>query len=36
LRPIQEGLDYWQEHRSSSATGSGGHAPGLSSDNVPT
>jgi hypothetical protein len=28
LRPIQDGLDYWQEHRSSAATGSGGSAPG--------
>jgi hypothetical protein len=28
LRPIQDTLDYWQEHRSSAVTGSGGSAPG--------
>jgi hypothetical protein len=28
LRPIQDGLDDWQEHRSSANTGSGGSAPG--------
>jgi hypothetical protein len=27
LRPIQDGLDYWQEHRSSARTDSGGSAP---------
>jgi hypothetical protein len=26
--PIQDGLDYWQEHRRSAATGLGGPAPG--------
>jgi hypothetical protein len=31
LRPIQDGLGSWQEHRSSAATGSGGPAPGLAS-----
>jgi hypothetical protein len=30
LRPIQDGLDYWQEHRSSPDTVSGGSAPGRS------
>jgi hypothetical protein len=28
LRPIQDGPDLWQEHRSSAATDSGGSAPG--------
>jgi hypothetical protein len=28
LRPIQDGLDYWEEHRSSGASGSGGPEPG--------
>jgi hypothetical protein len=28
LRPIQGGLEYWQEHKSSADTGSGGSAPG--------
>jgi hypothetical protein len=28
LRSTQDGLDYWQEHRSSVVTGSGGPAPG--------
>jgi hypothetical protein len=27
LRPIQDGSDQWEEHRSSAATGSGGPAP---------
>jgi hypothetical protein len=27
LRPIQDGLDYWQEHRSSANTDPGGSAP---------
>jgi hypothetical protein len=27
LRPIQDGSDQWEEHRSSAATVSGGHAP---------
>jgi hypothetical protein len=27
-RPIQDDLDYWQEHKSSAATGLGGAAPG--------
>jgi hypothetical protein len=28
LRPIQERLDYWEEHRSSVHTGLSGSAPG--------
>jgi hypothetical protein len=28
LRPIQDGLDYWEEDRSSAATASGVPAPG--------
>jgi hypothetical protein len=28
LLPIQDGLAYWQDHRSSAATGSGGSVPG--------
>jgi hypothetical protein len=28
LLPIQDGLDYWEEHRSSAGTGLGGPAPG--------
>jgi hypothetical protein len=28
LCPIQDGLDYWEERRSSAGTGSGGPAPG--------
>jgi hypothetical protein len=36
LRPIQDGLDYWQEHRSSAATGLDGPVPSLISDNVLT
>jgi hypothetical protein len=35
LRPIQDGLDYWQENRSSAATGLGGAAPG-STRRIPT
>jgi hypothetical protein len=28
LRPIQDGLDYWEEYRSRAVTGVGGPAPG--------
>jgi hypothetical protein len=34
LRPIQDGLDYWQEHRSSAAADSSDPAPGRCSDLV--
>jgi hypothetical protein len=36
LRPIPDGPDQWEVHRSSADSGLGGPAAPLSSDNVPT